>query len=167
MCFFILGLKNIVIRLHEPPTSTEGLSFMQSKRGEPTLVYNGYEHTKKRVNKNNSTSWRCANRTCNGGMLTDHENTIMKITPHVCTPDLARIAIKEELFRCRQEAAFAENKPISSIYYESVEKLRSKGIDTWEVPALSQVKTSFYNARKKSQGTKTLLKMLDTEQYEN
>lgn len=148
----ILGFPQIVT-MTEPDkiysSSMSALTFVESKRGVPIILHNGYEHSIKRVNKNKSTSWRCVNRNCHGGMLTDVENQIIKLINHdECTPSESKNIVKQELFRCKKEAASSQGKSIPSIYSESLVKLNKQGINLVRpIPKLSQVKSGLYNAR--------------------
>ena len=139
-----------------PSTSQPDIAFIKSKRGKPLLLYDGYEHTTRRHNKNGSISWRCVNRSCKGAIITDINNQFKKKTKHsICRSNVAMNEIKLELFHCKQQAASAEGKPIPTLYNESLLKVKDRGTDLIEdFPTFSKIKTSLYNARNKSQNIK-------------
>ncbi|KAF9420030.1 hypothetical protein HW555_003624 [Spodoptera exigua] len=93
------------------------LVFEQSERGGLLLLRGGYQHNKKRENKNGTTVWCCVKwqtRKCRGRVVTKN-NLVVSDDPHTCQPNFAANIIKKQLNQCRKLAA-TKSDPIPTWY---------------------------------------------------
>lgn len=115
-------------------------------------MYAGNRYNQKLVNKNSTTRWTCASRTCSGSVTTDSNNTVIYKNQHSCIPDLAKTEVEKCLQNCRKRAR-DELTPVPKIFHEEISKVKDVGLDfVTEVPNLVSKKSSLYRQRRQTFG---------------
>jgi hypothetical protein len=93
------------------------LRFTLSERGGNILNYNGYQYSKKRVNKS-SEEWRCRDRKCPSTLSLGTLGTSILREPslHVCTPISDSTIIMQEAVGRMKQRAKEETTSITKIF---------------------------------------------------
>lgn len=130
---------------------SEKLKFINNQKGKPTLVLDGFQYNKNRTNKNDSTLWRCINRTvCTASVTLDKtKKNVLRETSHSCIKDRIFLRVKKE--KEKLKTAVCQNLgPVQKICEASLQKLHeeNKG-DRDLIPTFRSLKSSLYRARKK------------------
>ncbi|KAF9412798.1 hypothetical protein HW555_008801 [Spodoptera exigua] len=132
------------------------LVFEQSERGGLLLLRGGYQHNKKRENKNGTTVWCCVKwqtRKCRGRVVTKN-NLVVSDDPHTCQPNFAANIIKKQLNQCRKLAA-TKSDPIPTLFNNEMSSLADFGLDlVATIPKFTSIKNSLYHSRNKALGVK-------------
>ncbi|CAF4439330.1 unnamed protein product [Didymodactylos carnosus] len=70
-------------------------SVIETQKGKPCLLFNGYRYLKDRT-RNNNVYWRCENRSNCSGRATQEDNSApISTAPHSHEPDEKRNACEE------------------------------------------------------------------------
>ena len=134
------------------------MDFVESQRGQPMILYEGYKFTLKKVNKNNTKCWRCADRTCGGSVTTDSTNRVVSVHQHSCIPSVAKSEIMKSRFRCKKRSQ-EEYTPIPQIFEEEFSRVKDAGLDfVIDMPGYSSIKSSLYRQRHSALGVCSLPK---------
>ncbi|CAF1019972.1 unnamed protein product [Didymodactylos carnosus] len=122
-------------------------SVIETQKGKPCLLFNGYRYLKDRT-RNNNVYWRCENRSNCSGRATQEDNSAPILTaPHSHEPDEKRNACEE--FRTKLKRRIRD-EPLS------VRKLfRSKLISAQTtnpsgvsiLPQFLEIKNSLYDTK--------------------
>lgn len=141
----------------EPSSSSQTqLVFEQSERGGLLLLRGGYQHNKKRENKNGTTVWCCVKwqtLKCRGRVVIKN-NLVVSDDPHTCQPNFAANIIKKQLNQCRKLAA-TKSDPIPTLFNNEMSSLADFGLDlVATIPKFTSIKNSLYHSRNKALGVK-------------
>ncbi|CAF1358504.1 unnamed protein product [Rotaria magnacalcarata] len=129
------------------------LRFTLSERGGNVCNYDGYQYTKKRINKL-SEEWRCRDRKCLStlSLCTSGTTILREPSVHTCTRIAdATIAMEEAVGRMKQRAR-EETTSVTKIYSEEVVKTRDEnpGMSTGLIfPSLDSLDATLYRMRSK------------------
>ena len=86
----------ICISAFKENTSIRKMEFTTTKRGQPSLICNGYRYTRKRENRSGEVLWCCVARPCGGKVITNNSELI-KEESHECVPDEASIDVHKAM----------------------------------------------------------------------
>jgi hypothetical protein len=134
-----------------PPKRPE-LVFIETQRGHPALLYNGYRYNLNKTNKStNATLWRCANRgECSASIKLNpqRDNIDTPPTTHACRRNKFRNEVEKLFDSCKKEVCrnFA---PVKKIFEEKVSELhgRSKR-KIKEIDMFTSKKDTLYRKRR-------------------
>ena len=128
------------------------LIFTETKKQKCSAIYDGYQYRQHKINKQNVISWLCLKEKkekCRG-TLKSKEGEVISVTNHSCKPDTAKIEIKQQLNNAKKRARM-EDREIPDIYREEMKPLCTKDYNfVADIPLFSSIKTSLYDARRKS-----------------
>lgn len=130
------------------------LQIIETTKGKPSAILNGYQYRQHRVNKQGTISWLCIkekSENCRGTLKTKN-GELLSVSEHLCKPNLAEVDIKKQQLNCKKRARETDCN-ISTIYKEEMGQLFDRGFDfVAEVPLFTTMKTTLYRNRRKEQG---------------
>lgn len=130
------------------------VTFSVSKKGHRALWRAGYRHLMNKVNKNDSSIWKCTYRKCWGSVTwSEVEEKVLRVSEHICDPDFN--AYRRELFLCQlREEVCQSTKSIQKVFEDVLQQYQSKPEYVKCLPTYDKVKASLFSARKKYLSTR-------------
>lgn len=125
-------------------------TFLFNGRGNRFLWIDGRKHRVKRLNKNNSSLWSCANPHCTGSATwSDTHERIVRLVGHTCAQDHDAFKRDEIISELRRVATIC-TQPLKSTIEDCLNQYRSHPEYENVVPTFDQVKGACYRARSKN-----------------
>lgn len=140
------------------------VEIIESARGNPQVLYQGFKYCLKRTNKNFTKNWRCVNSNskleCSGRITTNNENKVIRTSQHNCLviPNVAYTDVEKCKSICRKRAR-QEMTCIPKVYEEEFHQIKDSGLEfVTKMPAYESIKSSLYRHRNKALGVPALPK---------
>lgn len=131
------------------------MEFIETEKGKPSLLYNGFSYRKYRENKRGVVTWVCLKEKsakCKGRIVTK-DNVEIRAVGHDCVPDEAGLDVKKAVFTAKKRARQDSDTPIRKVFQQEIQSLQNKGYElVTKVPKFLNVKSCLYLNRNKSQG---------------
>lgn len=133
----------------------ENFELIETKRGQPLILYSGYRLVFSKKNKNGTTRWRCNDRKCSGSLVTNEEKKIVSEKQHTCNSNCAKNEVAKKLFVCKKRVR-EEHLPIGQIFEQTMMPLMDAGYEfVTDMPSLERVKSTLYRQRNIALGVTT------------
>jgi hypothetical protein len=130
------------------------MEFIETEKGKPCALHNGYAYRKYRVNKGGVVTWVCLkekSNKCKGKLVTKNSD-VVKVSDHQCVPDEANIHVKKAIHKAKKRAREDIDCTIPKLFNEELGDLHNRGYEFVTIPQYSSLKSTLYRQRNKAQG---------------
>lgn len=122
------------------------LKFIQSKRGKPVLLLDGFRYNYVVKNKSGTSNWRCFNKNeCNTSITLDSNNQIVKKAKHSCVPNQLKNSIDEIMDECKKQVCI-NLEPIPKVFEDFINNIKHN-LQEEDLPNYESVKDMLRKAR--------------------
>uniref|UniRef100_A0A2A4J8U0 MULE transposase domain-containing protein n=1 Tax=Heliothis virescens TaxID=7102 RepID=A0A2A4J8U0_HELVI len=124
------------------------VEFFQGRKGAKILWRAGFRYTLEKINKKDSSIWRCHNRKCKGSLTWNTaDETVVRVSDHQCKPNFDYYKI--EKIRSKLKKAVCDSyDPIPKVYDDFMKKYKTKNEYDAILPSFLSIKDTLYKARK-------------------
>ena len=93
------------------------MEFVETVKGNPCVIYDGYTYRRKRENKSGVVTWYCIEdkkKNCYAKLKTKNNELVESVGEHKCVPDEAALDVRKAVTSARKRAR-EDTAPISQV----------------------------------------------------
>jgi hypothetical protein len=131
------------------------MELIETEKGKPCALYNGYSYRKLRENKQGVVTWlylKEKTSKCKGKLMSQ-DGEVIWVIDHQCVLGEASIDVKKTIYIAKKRAREDCDTQIRQIYNQEFHSLQNRGYEFVTcLPQYSNVRSSLYSIRDQAQG---------------
>lgn len=132
------------------------IQMIETNKNKPSLILGGYQYRRKYENKLGKTMWNCINdkRLKCKGKLAMVNGEVMWTNAHTCTPDVAKVKVKQFISYAKKRAIEEQDISAKDIFHQEIASLMQNEDLVRELPTWDSFKKLLRRARKATNSEK-------------